>query len=55
MKTYCNCIACKGLLEHVNGLSEGYTIVNGIIKDAGKFEGESVASLYYYDCTLYHA
>lgn len=33
-------------------LLDGYTIERGIIQNPGKFEGESVATLYYYDAYL---
>ena len=34
-------------------LKEGYTFDNqGIIRDPGKFEGKTLATLYYYDCFL---
>lgn len=37
------------LLEKVNFLKEDYTIQDGIITDPGKFEGEPVYALLYYD------
>lgn len=33
-------------------LAEGYSFRNGIIKDLGKFQGETIATLFYYDCYL---
>jgi hypothetical protein len=33
-------------------LAKGYTFNHGIIRNPGKFEGESLATLYYYDCYL---
>jgi hypothetical protein len=31
---------------------DGHELVNGIIRNPGKFEGESLATLYYYDSML---
>ena len=33
----------------LNLLRDGYKLKNGIIQNPGKFEGETVAALYYYD------
>jgi hypothetical protein len=33
-------------------LAEGYNFHKGIIRTPGKFEGESLATLYYHDCFL---
>lgn len=33
-------------------LANGYNFNHGIITNPGKFEGESLATLYYYDCYL---
>ena len=38
--------------DKLNKLALGYTWDNGIVTSPGKFEGESISTLYYYDAYL---
>jgi hypothetical protein len=39
--------------KHLEELKDGYTFdANGVIRDPGKFEGETLATLYFYDAYM---
>jgi len=42
----------QAILEQTEHLAQDYEIENGIIKSPGKFEGEFIHSLYFYDCVM---